>query len=234
MMMPGLPSVVTIAIIFASVPLAPVATGTGGEVLRPPTVRAFERYVELAESRMDTKMRGRNTFLYVDGLAEAERGRTNAVLRRGEVFIGRLETRDQGKAVTIPDGLVHHWVGVALIAGVRVNDAVRLVQDYDRHADIYAPAVQRSKVLARDGDKVRVFLRFYQKRVVAVTVNSEHEAEFFRAGENRVYSRIRSVRIAEVADAGEAGEREKPVGDDGGYLWRLNTYWRFLERDAGT
>lgn len=29
-------------------------------------------------------------------------------------------------------------------------------------------------------------------------------------------------------------ERELPVGLDGGYLWRLNTYWRFLERDGGT
>ena len=29
-------------------------------------------------------------------------------------------------------------------------------------------------------------------------------------------------------------EREKPIGHDGGYLWRLNTYWRFLERDGGT
>jgi len=25
-----------------------------------------------------------------------------------------------------------------------------------------------------------------------------------------------------------------PVGRDGGYLWRLNSYWRFLERDGGT
>ena len=27
---------------------------------------------------------------------------------------------------------------------------------------------------------------------------------------------------------------ELPVGRDGGYLWRLNTYWRLLERDEGT
>ena len=25
-----------------------------------------------------------------------------------------------------------------------------------------------------------------------------------------------------------------PVGHDGGYLWRLYSYWRFLERDGGT
>ena len=40
--------------------------------------------------------------------------------------------------------------------------------------------------------------------------------------------------IAEVEDAGTPNERELPVGRDGGYLWRLNTYWRLLERDGGT
>jgi hypothetical protein len=234
MLMLRLSSVVAIGVVFASVPSALEARRAAAEVLRPPTTAAFERYVGLAEARIEKEVRSRDAFLYPEGLGEEPRRRAEATLRRGEVFIERLETRDQGKDIKIPDGLVHHWIGVAFIAGARVNDAVRLLQDYDRHADIYAPAVQRSKILARDGEKFRVFLRFYQKKVVAVTVNSEHEAEFFRAAEDRVYSRIRSVRIAEVADAGEPGEREKPVGNDGGYLWRLNTYWRFLERDAGT
>ena len=43
-----------------------------------------------------------------------------------------------------------------------------------------------------------------------------------------------STRLAEVDDAGLPSEREKPIGHDGGYLWRLNMYWRFLERDGGT
>ena len=34
-------------------------------------------------------------------------------------------------------------------------------------------------------------------------------------------------------NADEAEEREMPVGRDGGYVWRLNTYWRILERDGG-
>ena len=37
-----------------------------------------------------------------------------------------------------------------------------------------------------------------------------------------------------MADPGTPHERERPVGRDGGYLWRLYTYWRFLERDGGT
>jgi hypothetical protein len=69
--------------------------------------------------------------------------------------------------------------------------------------------------------------------VIAVVVNSEHEARFYRPGPGRVSGRIHSTRINEVEDPGTPSEREKPVGRDGGYLWRLNTYWRLVERDGG-
>ena len=49
----------------------------------------------------------------------------------------------------------------------------------------------------------------------------------------RAQSRIYSTRIAEVEYPDTPREREKPVGRDGGYLWRLNSYWRFLQRDGG-
>jgi len=41
------------------------------------------------------------------------------------------------------------------------------------------------------------------------------------------------VRIAEVENAGKSGEREKPPGEDGGFLWRMETWWRMEERDGG-
>ena len=40
--------------------------------------------------------------------------------------------------------------------------------------------------------------------------------------------------MAEVENAGTPTERAKPVGSGRGFLWRLNTYWRFAERDGGT
>jgi hypothetical protein len=36
-----------------------------------------------------------------------------------------------------------------------------------------------------------------------------------------------------VENPGKPDEREKPPGTGEGFLWRLNSYWRFLERDAG-
>jgi hypothetical protein len=93
--------------------------------------------------------------------------------------------------------------------------------------------VARSKLLSRDGDAFKVYLRFVMRKVITVVVNSEHDARFTRDAPDRVRSRIVSTRIAEVEEPDTAEERELPVGRDGGYLWRLNSYWRFLERDGG-
>jgi hypothetical protein len=93
--------------------------------------------------------------------------------------------------------------------------------------------VAASKIESRNGDRFTFFLRFVMKKVITVVVNSQHEAVFRRPGADRAEGWIHSTRIAEVENPGESTEREKPVGNDGGYLWRLNTYWRLLARDGG-
>jgi hypothetical protein len=198
--------------------------------LQPKTVAAFERYASASERRM---ARPGEQFLWVDALPEAQRGTAIESLRRGGFVIESLETREGGRSIEVPDGIVHHWVGVVFVPGVTVDQAVALLQDYDRHADIYKPNVARSKLLDRDGDRFKVSLRFFMKKVITVVVNSEHDALFTHDGPDRASSRIRSTRIAEVENPDTREEREKPVGRDGGYLWRLNSYWRFLQRDSG-
>jgi hypothetical protein len=42
-----------------------------------------------------------------------------------------------------------------------------------------------------------------------------------------------STRIAQVENAGQPDERELPLGKDGGYLWRLNSYWRYFDSGNG-
>ena len=36
-----------------------------------------------------------------------------------------------------------------------------------------------------------------------------------------------ATKIAEVSDPGTSRERELPFGDDRGFLWGLNAYWRY-------
>lgn len=198
--------------------------------LQPRTVAAFERYVRLTEARMAADA----AFLWVDALPASQQQRRRRELERDAVLIERLTTRDGAKEILVPDGLVHHWVGLVFVPGATVDRALALLQDYDRHAEIYRPAVARSRLLVRDGDTFRMHLRFVMKKIITVVVNSEHEAHFNRDRPDRAQSRIYSTRIAEVEAPDTPREREKPVGRDSGYLWRLYTYWRLLEREGGT
>lgn len=202
--------------------------------LRPATAAAFDRYARVTERRIAREVGTADRFLWVDGLTDGDRQAKFVLMRRGEILVERLTTTDNGRSIDIPGGLVHHWLGLAFLPGIRVDDAVGLLQDYNRHGDIYRPRVERSALLARDGDRFRFSLRLFMKKVLTVVINSDHEAEYARPAPDRAYSRIVSTRMAEVENPGARDEREKPVGRDGGYLWRLNTYWRFHERDGGT
>jgi hypothetical protein len=143
-------------------------------------------------------------------------------MQRGELSIDAPKTLDAGRTIDVPGGMIHHWVGTAFVPGATIEQTLMILQDYDRHERIYAPVVAKSKSLSRDGDRFRFFLRFAMKKVITVVVNSEHEAIFSRATDR-----------AEVEHPNMPDERERPVGNDGGYMWRLNTYWRLLARDGG-
>ena len=121
-------------------------------------------------------------FLWVDTLPAEDRKTRTASLRQGGLVIEPLTTRERGGEIEIPDGIVHHWLGVVFAPGVSLNSAVALLQDYNRHEDIYKPNVAASKLLTRDGDHFKVALRFFMKKVITVVVNSDHDAQFTRDG----------------------------------------------------
>jgi hypothetical protein len=212
-----------------------------GSDLKPASSAAFDRYAAVVERRIGAEVSRSETFLWVDTLPPARRTDVMEKLRRGEVVSERLRISEK---IDVPGGLIHHWIGAIFIPAVHVRDAVALLQDYDRHASIFSPTVVQSKTLAHTvdrsttpehaGDQFRVFLRFYMKKVIAATLNTEHEAHFVNAAADRVYSAIHSTRVAEVEEAGTPREHELPPGEGHGFMWRLNTYWRFLERDGGT
>ena len=133
----------------------------------------------------------------------------------------------------MPKGAIHHWLGSALVPGVTLEEVL--------HALIYAvepEALQddviESRVLDRPGDdRLELFLKLRRKQVVTVHFNTEHSAAYTRRRPGMASSRTVATRIAELDGAGTPDEREKPVGRDRGFLWRLNTYWRYEQVDEG-
>ena len=214
-------------LIFASAALS--AAG-----LAPATSAAFDRYARLTEQRINAEVARTSGFLWIDTLAENRRGEVLRGVQQGGVIIERLQTRDGSTEIDVPDGLIHHWVGTVFVPRVTVKEAVALMQDYNRHSQYFAPAIARSRTLEHEGSRFRVALRFHVKKIISVTMDTENEAEFFHPAADRAHSSIRSTRISEIADAGTPQEAPKKPGEENGFMWNLNTYWRFLERDGGT
>ncbi len=201
--------------------------------LRTETEEAFERYVRLAETRNEDELKHGAGLLWVDGLPEEQRAEAYAALKRGEVKLQKLQILDNHKTVPCPGGMIHHWSGVVFIPGAKLSDVLGVLKDYDRHSMYYALDVERSKIESREGDHFRVFFRFRRQKVITVVLNTEHEVQYFQDAPGKAHSRSSAVRIAEVENPGKADEREKPPGDDGGFLWRMETWWRMEEGDGG-
>ena len=201
--------------------------------LHQATNTAFNRYVVLTDERNDRELKSNSHLLWIDSLPIPERTQAYADLKRGEIKMSKLDTLDNGAAIHCPGGLIHHWVGLAFIPGAKVNDVLAILEDYNQHSVYYAPDVERSKILSRDGDHFRVFLRFRRHKVVTVVLDTEHDVYYFHDSETEAHSRSSATRISQVENAGKSDEREKTPGDDDGFLWRMETWWRLIERDDG-
>jgi hypothetical protein len=223
-----------LAILLAlQLPTAPTGEISNVE-LKPETAQAFNRYVQLTEARIKGEVSTPEKFLYLDGLPAERRSQVLAALLRGEMLMERLQTTDRsGQVMEAPGGLIHHWLSEVFVAGATLQQTLTLMEDYDRHQDIYQPEVVRSRLLSRQGDDFKVFYRLRKKKVITVTLNTNHDVHYYQVDSTHGYSRSYSTRIAEVVDADKPGEHEKPVGRDGGFLWRINSYWKFEEKDGG-
>lgn len=200
--------------------------------LKKQIARAFDSYIAASEGRMQAELQN-GPFLFVDGLPEQRRGEAYAQLREGQILVNPVNAKVEGSPMKVPGGLIHDWVGVVFIPNVSLAQTLAVAQDYGHYQDIYRPEVSRSKLLQRSGDNFKVFLQFYKKSLVTVVINADFDIDYKRLEPDRVVSDSHSTRIAEVEDAGQAGERELPVDGGHGYLWRLDSYWRLEERDGG-
>ena len=201
--------------------------------LRPDTQSAFARYVQLTQDRNETELRRGTPFLRIDELPERERRAAEESVQAGTTEIEKRQMLDASKEIKCPDGLIHHWEATSFIPGASVDDVLRILEDYDHHSEYYKPDVERSKTLEHSGDHFQAFLRFKRHKVITVVLNTTHDVNYFRDSPTRAHSRSSAIKIAQVDNAGKNNEQEKPAGDDDGFLWRMETWWRVEERDGG-
>jgi len=189
--------------------------------LSPATSAAFDRYISQAEQHLS----GRPTFLWADESPE----RTRRV-RNGEVVV---EATGAKPLIEVKDGLIHDWVGAVFVRGVTLAATLDHVEDYG-HARTHHSEVMDSRIISHHGNDYVVFMRLIKRKIITVVLDTEHEIHYFPIDATHCRSQSRTIGIAEVENPRKPNERELPPGTGHGFLWRLNTYWRFQQRDGGT
>lgn len=202
--------------------------------LRSATTAAFNQYVRLTRAQFDAENKQLNLFLWIDRLPADRQQVAYSELRAGQVVIERLETLDAGTPIRVPDGIIHHWVATAFVPRATLAQVLSFEQDYDHQAPYFTPHVVRSEILSHAGADYTVEIRFHEKKVITVVLETVHQVHYAQLDPAHAWSCSRTTRVQQVDHAGEPTEALEPEGRDDGLLWRMNSYWRFEQKDGGT
>ncbi len=200
----------------------------GRIVAAPPAaaVAAFNSYIGTAELRLAQQHRSLTGFL----AAPASSQQNELRLRQGELIVEKLTP---ATGADLPGAMLHHWRGTAFAPGAKAADFERLMKDFNAYPQHFSPQVLQAKVLSQQGDHLQAIMRVRQKHVITVVMDTTYEIMFSMLDAGHGYSISRSTRISEIGSPGTANERVLNSKEEHGFLWRLNTYWSYEERDGG-
>jgi hypothetical protein len=199
--------------------------------LTPESLAGWDKYIAATDVRMSRELSDRTRFLASDFEAD---GRTRrATIAAGTILVDQVNTLGpNGADIEVPLAMIHHWRGEVLIPGVRLNELMTKLLAGPPGAKQQEDVLE-SRILERGPDRLKIYLKVQRTKFVTVVYNTEHEVRFSRQGAIRATSTSRATKIAELENPGTASERELPQGDDSGYMWRWNSYWRYEEVQGG-
>jgi hypothetical protein len=151
-------------------------------------------------------------------------------VRREEPIIEQL-TPPTG--ADLSGALLHHWRGTTFVPGAKAADFEQLLRDFNAYPQYFSPQVLQSRVLTRQDDHLQALMRVRQKHVITVVMDTTYDVTFGRLDAQHAYSTSRSTRTSEIDSPGTDRERALNSSEEHGFLWRLNTYWSYEERDGG-
>ncbi len=196
------------------------------------TVQAWNAYVKTTEQRIERELASDRGFLVMDFQNKDEAKRERGKLLSGDITIKKMEAGENTSKVKIPGGEIHHWRGGVFIPDVNLDFILSRVENPEQ-SEMAQEDVLESKVLERFPGGLKLFLKLQRSKIVTVIYNTEHLVRITRRGARRASSTSVATKIAEVERLEGNREREKPEGNDHGFLWRMNSYWRYEQMQGG-
>jgi len=173
--------------------------------LLPETDHAFDEYIKAMESQLDW--------------------RPHVTLDPAGI---KLVPGAASPTTEIKGAIIHDWRAAVLAPRATVESVIAVLQSYADYKRLYAPQISDSTLLSHEGDVWRVRLQLYKKKLFTARLDSEYVIEYRPLGPGRWAISSHSTKVAEID-----GNRELPVGQGHGYLWRLNAYWLLEQRPEG-
>ncbi len=202
----------------------------------PQALKAFNQYVAQAEAQIQQEESSQDTFLGLQAFPAPGTADLEERLRRGEIVV----TSGGITPVEVPNGLIHHWVGLVFIPQATISQLFAILQNYDQMARYYSPDVAASRLLKRHGDDFHVSMRLREHKVITVMLDGIYDVRYGELDPAHQYSTSHSMQLFEVSDDrssenGQAsdGSDSPSNGMDHGFLWRTNAYWRFEQAGDG-
>lgn len=188
-------------------------------------VAAFNVYCKSVETRLAQQHRSPASFIALS----ADRPQEEARLRTGELIIEQLTPT----TAEFPGALLHHWRGTAFAPGATPADFERLMRNFHAYPQHFSPQVLEATTLAQNGDHLHAWMRVRQHHVITVVMDTTYDITYDHLDPHHGYSISRSTRIDEVEAPGTPKEHILTPTEEHGFLWRLNTYWSYEQRDGG-
>ena len=187
------------------------------------TLRVWDEYIRIVNLNVAKTAAGDSQFLWTDESLDMTRR-----LQQNEVVVTNHDPEG------VPQGMIHDWVGAVFVPNVTLDQAMSVLENYDRYNEFYQPLVRKCTTLARDGDRVKLNIVATQKAFsLTAAVKTEEQVQIVRLGPKKAYITSSAVRVQEIADYGRPTEHPYPESRRPGYVWRDVTVQRLEERDGG-
>ena len=193
--------------------------------LQRETLSAWDNYIQRVGLRTQ-RLNSNRPFLWIDESPERR-----ARLQHGEVLIAPFVEHG---TETVPNGLIHDWIGAVFIPNTTVQTLLNVLHDYDRYKDVYKPVVMDSRVLACK-EMEHEFSMSWQRRVLFVNAAMEgrYRSQDFAIDSRRGYMVAETTRVQEIQDYGRPTEHLMPPDKGSGFIWRLHSIATYEGRDDG-
>lgn len=187
------------------------------------TLRAWSEYIDRPNLSLADCSAASGPLVWTGGSSE-----TWQRVQRGEIEITNRDARK------VPQGLIHHWTGTLFVENATLDQAISVLNGYERYPQIYKPLFRRVDVLERNGETEKLNVVATQKAFGVIgAVETEEDLHRSMPNPNTLCIRADSVRVQEIADYGQPSEHVFPEAKRPGFVWRALIVERLEQKNGG-